>query len=40
MKIYETMNIFEYFLTYMGIMVGAGSGAEIFDKLEPKPLKN
>jgi hypothetical protein len=36
------MIIFEFFLKYMEKMVGAGTGAEIFDKLEPvpKPHKN
>jgi hypothetical protein len=37
------MKIFEIFLNYtgtgMGKMVGAGAGAEIFDKLEPEPHK-
>jgi hypothetical protein len=32
------MKIFDFFRKYMGKMVGAG--AEIFDKLEPKPHKN
>jgi hypothetical protein len=38
------MKFFEFFLKYMGKMVGAGAeagaGAEIFDKLEPEPHKN
>jgi hypothetical protein len=31
------MTIFDFFRKYMGKMVGAGAGAEIFDKLEPEP---
>jgi hypothetical protein len=31
------MKIFDFFRKYMGKMVGAGAGAEIFDKLEPEP---
>jgi hypothetical protein len=31
------MELFEYFLKYIGIVVGAEAGAEIFDKLEPEP---
>jgi hypothetical protein len=33
------MQILDFFLKYMGKMVGAGAGAgaEIFDKLEPEP---
>jgi hypothetical protein len=32
------MKIFDFFSRkYMGKMVGAGAGAEIFDKLEPEP---
>jgi hypothetical protein len=36
------MKIFDFFRKYMGKMVGAGAGAEIFDKLEPElePHKN
>jgi hypothetical protein len=31
------MKIFDFFRKYMGKMVGAGAGAEIFEKLEPEP---
>jgi hypothetical protein len=31
------MKIFVFFRKYMGKMVGAGAGAEIFDKLDPEP---
>jgi hypothetical protein len=31
------MKILDFFRKYMGKMVGAGAGAEIFDKLEPEP---
>jgi hypothetical protein len=34
------MIIFEVFVKYMWNIVGAGAGAEIFDKLEPEPHKN
>jgi hypothetical protein len=30
------MDIFEFFLKYVGKMVGAGAVAEIFDKSEPQ----
>jgi hypothetical protein len=30
------MKFFEFCLKYMEKMVGAGAGAEIFDKLEPE----
>jgi hypothetical protein len=33
------MKIIEFFLKYMGKMVGARAGADIFDKLEPDPHK-
>jgi hypothetical protein len=33
------MKIFEFFLKYIRKMVGAGTGAGIFDKLEPEPHK-
>jgi hypothetical protein len=36
----ETKKIFDFFRKYMGKMVGARAGAEIFDKLEPEPHKN
>jgi hypothetical protein len=32
---FETMNIFDFFLKFMGTVVGAG--AKIFAKLEPEP---
>jgi hypothetical protein len=31
------MKFFNFFLKYMEKLVGAGAGAEIFDKLEPRP---
>jgi hypothetical protein len=34
------MKILEFFPKYMGKMIGAGAGAEIFLMLEPKPHKN
>jgi hypothetical protein len=34
MHFFETMKIFDFFQKYMGKMVG--TGAEIFDKLEPE----
>jgi hypothetical protein len=34
------MKFFDIFLIYMGKIVGAGAGAEIFDNPEPEPLKN
>jgi hypothetical protein len=33
------MKFFKFFLKHMGKTVGAGAGAEIFDKLEPEPHK-
>jgi hypothetical protein len=37
---FKTRQIFEFFLKCMGKLVRAGTGAEIFDKLEPEPHKN
>jgi hypothetical protein len=40
MKFFETLKIFQFFIKYMGKMVGAGAGAKIFYKLEPEQHKN
>jgi hypothetical protein len=40
MTFFKALNFFTFYQKYMTKTVGAGAGADIFDKLVPEPHKN